>query len=65
MRNRLTTTSVLCLLFLQGCNTVEGIGADIKGTGSALETSAAEAKHDMSEHGCCHHCHKCVPTRAR
>ncbi len=39
--------SVLSLVILYGCNTVEGAGADIKGAGRAIESSAAQTKSNM------------------
>ncbi len=50
MMNKFTYIWLLSLCLLQGCNTMEGVGADIKGTGAALERSAGEIKEEMS--GC-------------
>ncbi|MBC7771031.1 MAG: entericidin A/B family lipoprotein [Pyrinomonadaceae bacterium] len=46
-----TATGLLCgtfvlsiLLALVGCNTVEGVGKDVKSTGKGLEEAAQDAK---------------------
>lgn len=40
-----TRTLVLSvILMLVGCNTVEGVGKDVKSTGKGLEEAAQEAK---------------------
>ncbi|BDZ73701.1 MULTISPECIES: entericidin A/B family lipoprotein [Methylophaga] len=36
--------SVCFILFLAGCNTMEGIGKDVGAAGDALEKSASENK---------------------
>ena len=33
-------TLVLCLLFLAGCNTIQGLGQDVKKVGETVENAA-------------------------
>ena len=39
-----TLVAIACALFLAGCNTVEGLGRDIKKGGEAIEKAAEKAK---------------------
>ena len=42
-----TATAALvaaAMMFLAGCNTIEGAGKDVKATGSAVEKAAGKAK---------------------
>ncbi|MBY9068005.1 entericidin A/B family lipoprotein [Hyphomonas sp. WL0036] len=36
-------------VFLVACNTVEGVGKDVKAGGSAIEDTAQEVKEDITE----------------
>lgn len=40
-----TTLFVSALLTITGCNTMEGLGKDVKKSGNALENSASEHKN--------------------
>jgi predicted small secreted protein len=44
MKAFLAMTVATCLLFLGGCNTMEGAGKDTKAAGAKIEKEAAEAK---------------------
>ena len=39
-----TLVAIACALLLAGCNTVEGLGRDIKKGGEAIEKAAEKAK---------------------
>lgn len=38
----------LAAVFLAACNTVEGVGQDVKAGGEAIETTASDVKEDIS-----------------
>lgn len=44
MKPLVLVVSVCFILFLAGCNTMEGIGKDVGAAGDALEKSASEKK---------------------
>ena len=43
---KIATTALLAamMIFVAGCNTVEGAGKDVKATGAAVEKAADKAK---------------------
>ena len=45
----------ICSLSLTGCNTMEGVGTDIKHAGQALEHSLEKAREDCRPCPCCSH----------
>ncbi len=49
MNNYKITGLVLALLFLCGCNTVEGLGKDIKGAGEVISTTAGDVKEKINK----------------
>lgn len=44
---KLTFASAVALALLAGCNTVEGMGKDLKAGGKAIEGAASDAKSDI------------------
>ena len=44
MKTLSTLLAMAFLIALAGCNTVEGVGKDVKATGSAVERAADDAK---------------------
>ncbi len=43
-RNVATVIAVCCALWLGACNTMEGLGKDVKKTGEKIEDAAARKK---------------------
>lgn len=41
---KLILSVMACLMFMTGCNTVEGVGQDVESGGRAIESGAAAAK---------------------
>ena len=39
------TLVVLCMIFMAGCNTVEGFGRDVEKLGDKIERKAAEKRN--------------------
>ena len=46
---RIALALVLGTIFLAACNTVEGIGRDIKGAGEAVSDTAKKTKKKINE----------------
>ena len=44
MKQLILACSVLCLLFLSSCNTVEGVGKDVESVGSTIKDTARDSK---------------------
>lgn len=44
---KLTTMLLISLISLTGCNTIEGLGKDIKKTGDVISNEARKTKSNM------------------
>ena len=44
MKTAIAAGLAALLILLSGCNTVEGVGRDVKATGQAVENTAEKAK---------------------
>jgi predicted small secreted protein len=44
MKAMTTVLAALLVMLASGCNTVQGIGKDVKATGQAMERAAGKAK---------------------
>ena len=69
MIKKLSAALVGATFVLAGCNTMSGMGQDIKAGGEKLEKTAEDVKHGSSEnaskheHGAMHHEHGTTPAQ--